>query len=145
MRAVTRKTFTAAVARAYEPGIKFDWMLILVGGQGIGKSTPAAPDGTGVVLGQPDRFQGQRAAEMIQGIWINELSELDALNRSESETAKAFISRCHDIYREPFGRRTTRFPRRGIFIGTTNSQEFLRDATVSGATGRLRCKSNRLC
>ena len=129
VRAVTRKTFTAAVARAYEPGIKFDWMLILVGGQGIGKSTLLRLMGREWFSDSLTDFKGKEAAEMIQGIWINELSELDALNRSESETAKAFISRCHDIYREPFGRRTTRFPRRGIFIGTTNSQEFLRDAT----------------
>ena len=39
VRAVTRKTLTAAVARVYEPGIKFDSILVLNGPQGVGKST----------------------------------------------------------------------------------------------------------
>ncbi|RLP13274.1 hypothetical protein D9R19_12330, partial [Corynebacterium diphtheriae] len=38
-RAVTRKAFTAGVARIYQPGIKFDYMTTLYGGQGQYKST----------------------------------------------------------------------------------------------------------
>lgn len=38
-RAVIRKTLAAATARIYEPGTKFDSVLILNGPQGIGKST----------------------------------------------------------------------------------------------------------
>jgi len=39
VRAVTRKTLCAAVARVYEPGIKYDSILVLNGPQGVGKST----------------------------------------------------------------------------------------------------------
>jgi len=39
VRAVTRKTLVAAVARIYHPGTKFDTVPVLDGAQGIGKST----------------------------------------------------------------------------------------------------------
>ena len=38
-RAVTRKSFVAAVARAYDPGVKYDTMPVLSGPTGGGKST----------------------------------------------------------------------------------------------------------
>ncbi len=128
-REVTRKAFTAAVARAMEPGIKFDYVLILVGPQGVGKSTLLRLMGRDWYSDNLTSFDGKEAAELIQGIWINELGELSSLNRSESNIAKQFLSRTEDIYREPFGKRTAKYPRRCVFFGTTNESEFLKDVT----------------
>jgi putative DNA primase/helicase len=128
-RAVTRKAFAAAVARAMSPGCKYDCMPILSGPQGIGKSTLLKLIGRGWFSESLETFEGKEAAEMIRGVWINEIGELSGMNRSEMSSVKQFLSKVEDIYREPFGRRTAAFPRRCVFFGTTNDSEYLRDRT----------------
>ena len=128
-RAVARKSLCAAVARAMTPGVKYDTMPILVGTQGIGKSTLLRYLGADWFNDSLNTFEGKEACEMIQGSWIVELQELNGLNRSEENAVKQFLSKTDDIYREPYGRRTRRYPRRCVFFGTTNDDEFLRDHT----------------
>jgi predicted P-loop ATPase len=128
-RAVARKAVVAAVARAMQPGCKYDYMPILAGPQGIGKSTFLRILGRKWYSDSLTTFEGKEASELIQGIWINEIAELQGFNKSETNAIKQFLSRTEDIYREPYGRRTSAFPRRCVFWGTTNDSEFLRDAT----------------
>ena len=130
-RAVARKSLCAAVARALQPGVKYDTMPILVGAQGIGKSTLLRTLGAEWFNDSLSTFEGKEACEMIQGSWVIELQELNGLNRSEENAVKQFLSKTDDIYREPYGRRTGRYPRRCVFFGTTNDDEFLRDKTGS--------------
>lgn len=128
-RAVIRKSLAAAVARVMAPGCKYDYMPIFVGPQGIGKSTFLRILGRRWYSDSLQTFEGKEAAEMLQGVWINELGELNGLSRSEINAVKQFLSRTEDIYREPYGRRTAVYPRRCVFFGTTNDTEFLRDRT----------------
>jgi len=128
-RAVARKSLAAAVARAMIPGTKYDYMPILGGPQGIGKSTFLRLLGHKWYSDSLQTFEGKEASEMIQGVWINELGELTGLSRSENNAVKQFLSRTEDIYREPYGRRTGVYPRRCVFFGTTNDNEYLRDRT----------------
>lgn len=128
-RAVGRKSLIAAVARAMTPGCKYDTMPIFSGPQGIGKSTFLKILGRNWFSDSLQTFEGKEASEMIQGVWINELGELNGLNRAETNAVKQFLSRTEDIYREPFGRRTSCYPRRCVFFGTTNDTEFLKDNT----------------
>lgn len=128
-RAVTRKTFSAGVARVLTPGVKFDSMLILSGPQGIGKTTLFRYMGRGWHLDGLTTFEGKEAAELIQGYWIIEAGELTGLNKSEMNTVKQFLSRTDDVYRIPYSRRTGTFPRTCIIVGTTNDTEFLKDRT----------------
>ena len=128
-RAVIRKSLVAAVARAMTPGCKYDYMPILSGPQGIGKSTFLRILGQSWYSDSLQTFEGKEASEMIQGIWINEIGELSGFNRSETNAVKQFLSRIEDIYREPFGKRTKAYPRRCVFFGTTNDSEFLKDRT----------------
>jgi predicted P-loop ATPase len=124
------RTLISAVARVFEPGCKADHVLTLVGDQGVGKSSAlkTMAGGDHFADSLPD-LKSKDAADYLRGPWIVELSELDSFNRAELSTIKAFISRTEDRFRAPYGRRTETHPRRCIFIGTTNEEVFLNDAT----------------
>lgn len=128
-RAVTRKSLTAAVARAMTPGCKYDYVPIIGGPQGLGKSTLLSLLGRDWFSDSLQSFNGKEASLMLQGIWINELGELNSLNHSEANAVKQFITRTYDIYREPYGKHTASYPRRCVFFGTTNDAEYLKDLT----------------
>jgi putative DNA primase/helicase len=143
VRAVTRKAFCAAVARVLQPGIKYDTVLILHGGQGIGKSTLLATMGGAWHCDSLDTFEGKEAAELIQGMWIIELGELAALNRSDMEQVKHFITKQTDQFRVPYGRQTSVYPRRCVFFGSTNRREHLRDTTGNRRWWPVDCDARR--
>lgn len=128
-RAITRKSFTAAVARAMSPGIKFDAMVILTGAQGIGKSSLLKKMGKTWFSDSIKTFEGKEASELVQGVWIVEIGELEAFNRSEVGRIKQFLSQQEDIYRPAYGRHVEWHPRRCVFFGTSNNSEYLRDST----------------
>lgn len=128
-RAVTRKALTAAAARIYDPGCKFDYMLTLRGRQGIGKSALIARLGGRWFSDSFTTLQGKDAYEQVLCVWIMEVGELAGMRRAEAETIKLYISKQVDRFRPAYGRRTQEFPRQCIFIGTTNEAQFLRDRT----------------
>jgi putative DNA primase/helicase len=119
----------AICARVLTPGCKFDYMMILEGPQGLGKSTLARVLGgeyfadTGLVLGDKDSYQN------LQGVQVYEWGELDSLTRSEVTKVKQFISSQKDRFRASFDRRPKDYPRQVVFIGTTNESHYLSDPT----------------
>lgn len=132
VRAVTRKTMVAAIARIYRPGIKFDSILVLNGDQGMGKSTLFA------ILGKDwfsdslsiSDMKDKTAPEKLQGYWILEISELNGIKKVDVEVVKSFITRTDDKYRHAYGTTVESHPRSCVIVGTTNSDSgFLRDIT----------------
>ena len=132
VREVSRLIFAGGIHRLYAPGTKFDDVPILIGvKQGEGKSTLvrwlAIND---VYYGEINIIEGQQAIEQLQGKWICEIGELLALTKNkEQEAAKAYITRAIDSYRKPYEKNVSEFPRRCIFIGSTNDSQFLIDKT----------------
>lgn len=128
-RAVTRKAFAGAVARAYEPGCKFDYMPVLIGAQGIGKSHILSIMGGSWFSDSITSLAGKEGYEALHGSWIVEMAELTATRKTDVERIKQFISQRNDRYRKAYAKRVTDNPRKCVFFGTTNDNEFLRDYT----------------
>ena len=129
-RSISRLTMLGAVARVFEPGHKFDFVLILEGGQGKRKSTfikILARNWFSELEG--DLSDRKKLVEQMQGSWILEIPELSGFNRVESQELKAFVSAFKDKVRMSYGRRADEYPRQCIFIGSTNDDHYLRDST----------------
>lgn len=130
-RTIAAKILIAAVRRVRRPGVKFDHVPVAQGGQGLGKSTTwgalCGPEWFSDDL--PDDLSDKDAAMALRGVWFLEMAELTQLLASEAEAVKAFITRFVDRYRPPYGRQVIEVPRQGILVGTTNTEEWLRDAT----------------
>ena len=128
-RAVGQAFLVSAVARVLQPGCKSDQLIVLEGGQGIGKSTSLRIFGGPWFSDELADVGSKDAAMQVRSAWILEMSELDALGRREVATVKAFLSRSTDRFRPPYGRRVVEVPRQSVFAGTTNSDSYLRDET----------------
>lgn len=128
-RAALRKMLCAAIARVFEPGIKFDTALILVGPQETYKSTFVKKLGKEWFSDTFTTVQGKESFEQLQGAWLIEMAELSGLKKAEVETIKHFISKREDQFRPAYGRVVETYRRQCVFFGTTNKDDFLRDPT----------------
>lgn len=128
-REAIRKMLVGAVARVIYPGIKFDLVLTLIGGQGSGKSTLIKTLGKSWFSDTFLTVQGKEALEQIQGAWLIEMAELSGLRKAEVEAVKHFISKQEDTFRPAYARTSETYPRQCVFFGTTNKRDFLSDPT----------------
>lgn len=132
VREVTKLMLLGAVARAYYPGIKFDYVVILQGKQGIGKTAAVnklCPDDSFFTSSLKSMGKDKEDSIDIQGYWLVELGELSALSSSSLQNVKNFITMKYDNYREPYDKDNTPHARKCIFVGTTNQDSYLRDKT----------------
>ncbi|WP_425044158.1 VapE domain-containing protein [Primorskyibacter sp. S87] len=126
---IGRKWLIGAVARAMNPGCKMDTALIFEGPQGRGKSTALAalcpnPDWFGDHL--PD-FHTKDASEYLNGKWIVEMAELTQVHKGDLENMRGYLSRRVEDFRAAYDRNNKRRPRRCVFAGSTNRDDYLRD------------------
>ncbi len=127
-RAATRKALLGCVYRAYAPGCKFDQMCVLIGPQGIGKSTILRKlAGDAWFTDSIHSFEGPKVAEAIRGAWIVEIGELHALRKAEVGQVRQILACCEDRVRFAYARDVSENPRHCIFFGTGNDREVVRD------------------
>ena len=129
-RAATRKWMVAACKRVFEPGCKFDTMLVLISPQqGAGKSMLGDTLAGEWFKDGLKNLETKDAMQELQGKWIIEMGEMAATRKSSNEVIKQFISCRVDSYRKSFGEFTGDRPRQCVFIGSTNNREFIMDET----------------
>lgn len=129
VRTFTKKIMVAAVTRIYRPGAKFDYCVVLVGPQGVGKSYIIKRLGKEWHSDSLITVKGKEAYEQLQGAWILEMAELTATKKVDVEAVKHFISKAEDTFRVAYGRHNETFKRQCVFFGTTNDYDFLNDPT----------------
>lgn len=149
-RAVAMYWWTAQAGRVLEPGCKADMVPILVGEQGIGKST-----GVAAIAPTPENFvdvrldhEDEEIARRIRGCLVGEIGELRGLSSRDAESIKQLITMTHDTWTPKYVERAHTVPRRIVFVGTTNSDEFLADETgnrrwLPVRVGRVRVQAIR--
>lgn len=131
VRKVSRKLFCAGAARIYRPGIKYDYLVVLIGAQGTGKSTFVRVMGVDWFTDSLTitDMRDKTAPEKLLGIWVAEIPEMDGFSKVGASTVKAFLSKLSDRFRPAYGHMVVDKPRQLIMVGTSNRKEFLTDDT----------------
>lgn len=141
-QSVGAKVLIAAVRRAFEPGTKFDHMLVLEGTQGIGKSTLVKTLGGEWYSPLNFKEAPKDAVHNIQGQWIIEVEEMAGLSKRDIESVKSFISASFDRVRLSYARTSKNFQRRIVLIGTLNPDgagQYLQDQSGNRRFWPVKC------
>ncbi|MEJ1326480.1 virulence-associated E family protein [Latilactobacillus sakei] len=143
MRTAFTTMLVGTVARVYVPGVKFDYMAILAGDQGLGKSSLLAKLG-----GEwySDDLQGYSSKDDVQitlGKLIIEDGELSAMKNSRIDQVKRYITKQLDSLRLPYGKRVVTYKRHFTLWGTSNQSTFLYDKTGSRRFLVFKCSKDK--
>jgi predicted P-loop ATPase len=117
----------SAVARVYKPGCKVDYVLVLEGKQGLGKSQSLKILAGHWFSDDLQEFGTKDTAMHLPGHWIIELPEISNYTKYKGDRLKAFLTRRVDCYKPPYGRRVQQYPRQCVFAGTTDRATWLYD------------------
>lgn len=118
-----------AVAKVYEPYAKFDYVLDLVGGQGVGKTSLLQKLGGEWYTDAVTDFANKDNYDiMLKALIVND-DEMVASNRMSFAETKAFISKTSLRFRKPYMKRTEEFAKNFVLARTTNQKEYLKDKT----------------
>lgn len=131
-RAVGRLLLCAAVRRIRQPGCKFDEMVILEGGQGVGKSKMwrfLCPDPEWFTDDFSLKYDTKQIMEITKGKWFIECPELKGKTDGDLTHLKALLSRSTEVSRMAYGREAEERKRQFVLVGTTNESEYLLDLT----------------
>lgn len=138
-REVSQMFLTGLIGRVYKPGIKFDNVPVLIGPQGIGKSTVARRLLPDAFTDTPISFgKTQEDYRMLKYVCVVEIPELQGLKQSDINRVKGFLSASYDMCRELY-KTHKRQLRHNVFIATGNSKAFLSDFGVERRFYPLNC------
>lgn len=142
-RECTRKWLLASITRIFKPGAKFDEMIILQGGQGIGKSTTLQRLSLGYYTDITEKISDEVTFKVLR-TWHVELSELSTMFKTDSDTYKAWLSARQDTVRKKYGTDPNNYPRTFTILGTTNNKEILKDRTGNRRYWIMYCDKDKI-
>lgn len=142
-RECTRKWLLASVTRLFKTGVKFDEMIILQGGQGIGKSTTLQRLSLGYYTDITDKLSDETTFKVMR-TWLVELSELSTMIKTDSDSFKAWLSATKDTVRKKYGSDPNDYPRTFTVLGTTNNKEILKDRTGNRRYWLMYCDKDKI-
>lgn len=125
----TKLFFVGAVAKAFRPETKFDFVLDLVGGQGTGKTTLLKKLANSWYTDQFTDFENKDNYANMMRAWIVNDDEMTATSHSSFEILKKFISAEQVEYRPAYGRYYVRRYKNFVIARTTNEVSYLKDKT----------------
>lgn len=129
-RAMTKKWFIGAVARAFHHGCQHDSVLIFSGNQGVGKSTFwKIIAGRCNYTGRPYHKEGKvdinnkdSLLNFLQA-WIFEWGELSGMNHKSKEDFKLLTSQQENTIRRAYGYFEDDILRKGVIVGSCNPDQ----------------------
>ena len=124
-REVAAKWFISACARMDKPGVKIDWMLIVIGSQGVGKTSMPEIAFKGNSMTLYGEQNDKDLHMLLHSSLCAGFDELDSFGKRESSNLKAMITRREDMFRPPYGASVEAYPRRFVLYGCGNRHEFL--------------------
>ena len=125
-RAVGSKFLMGSVARIFEPGVKFDNVLVLEGAENIGKSTVFRTLSHPWFCDSIDLTQSDKEiVEKMRGYWFLEVAEMFGVSDANQERIKSFLTRQDDVQRLPYDRLTGTFKRQSVFCASSNKLSYL--------------------
>ncbi|MCC9168127.1 VapE domain-containing protein [Pontibacter harenae] len=130
-----RKWFVAMVAGVLDESVVNHALIVLSGGQGLGKTTwvlNLIPDQLKEYLysGEINPSNKDTLQQLSENMLIN-LDELENLNRSEIGALKEMVTKSEIKVRRAYGHHHEKMPRRASFAGSVNTAQFLNDTTGS--------------
>ena len=142
-RECTRKWLLASLTRLFDNGVKFDEMIILQGGQGIGKSTTLQRLSLGYYTDITEKISDEVTFKVMR-TWLVELSELSTMMKTDSDSFKAWLSATKDTVRKKYGSDPNDYPRTFTVLGTTNNKEILKDRTGNRRYWLMYCDKDKI-
>lgn len=136
--AVSQNFMIGMVARVLSPGCQVDYMPILEGAQGNGKSSALRALGGEFFTESTEGVETKDFLQNLRGKMLVEIGELHQFNKADVAKIKQVITNRVDTYRASYGRTAGDYPRQCVFAGTTNRDDWNADETGARRFWRVR-------
>jgi putative DNA primase/helicase len=110
----------------------------------VKKSSSLAILGGEFYMSLPRQFGDIEFLHDMDGAWLAEIPDMSGFKGRDMEHIKSFLTVREDRFRVKYGRRSETHPRHCVFAGTSNSTDWLEDATGGRRFIPIECREINL-